>query len=555
MKMRTTLISFLFFLCHSLPALAAPHEILALSKIDAVTVFADRAQVSRSATLLLKPGSSLVTFQGLPQLLSEDSVRVEGEGTRPVRITGITVKKVFLERVQEKRVHELQDEITALNRKVESIDARRKALQSQKAFIESIRVGWGERISKELAVGKPTAAELREAVTFVGDGIGKIEEELYDAESARKPLTDRIAALKNELEQSRVEAMKEVRSVQAAIDADSDTRVTLRLSYMVSQAHWSPTYDVRLAKDGQEAELGYRALVWQQTGEDWSNVKLALSTASPEVGGAPPELTPWYVSFWEPPRPVAEENQPLPPYAMKVGGRADGAMPKTGRGVPEEAPMAPAIPETAQIAEGQSSVLFNVRQPADVPADGTQASSLIAVQKVPVTAEYVTTPKLSTRVYLKSVVTDSTPYPLLAGQVSVFNDASFTGKSWLKNIAPGEKFDLFFGADDQIKVKRDVAKVRKDAGLLSGNSISYHCSIEVENYKSRAVAVSVLDQLPVPQDSEIKVKLEEASPKPDESKRDGTMLWKLKLAAGEKKRIGYDIVIEYPKDRPIIGAY
>jgi uncharacterized protein (TIGR02231 family) len=553
MKILTTFVCLLSLLCSPLTIQAATNTLSAASSIASVTVYADRAQVTRSATFSLLPGSNLVTFEGLPQLMAEDSLRVEGKGAGRASISGITVKQVFLERIQEKRVHELEQEIEALNRKVESIEARRKALAAQKAFIDSIRVGWGERISKELTLGKPTSAELGDAVKFVGEGIGKVEEQLYDAAAAKKPLQDRIAALNMELEQARGDRGKEVRSVVVAVEADRKMEFALELSYLVSQAHWEPAYDVRLAADGKDAELTYRANIWQKTGEDWPGVKLSLSTASPEVGGAPPELTPWQVSFYEPPRPV--------PYAPRIlmGTKAMPApMAKMDQARVEgqiaEGQMEPAPPASAQIAEGQTSVLFKVREPVDIPADGTRAGSIIAIEKVPVTAEFVTVPKLSPRVYLKSEVVNKTVYPLLAGEVSVFNDAIFTGKTWLKPVSSGEKFDLFFGADDQIKVKREVAKVRKKAGLLSSNSVSYRSSVEIENFKKGAVTVSLLDQLPLAGNAEIKVSLDDASPKPDETKQDGTIVWKVKLAPGEKKKISYDIVIEYPKGRELTGV-
>ena len=138
--------------------------------------------------------------------------------------------------------------------------------------------------------------------------------------------------------------------------------------------------------------------------------------------------------------------------------------------------------------------------------------------------------------------------------MNIFNDAVFTGKSYLKAVAAGEKFDLFFGADDQVKVKRDVARVRKKAGILGSNRVTYQVSVELDNFKKRAITVSLLDQLPLPRNAEIKVSLEEAQPKPDETKPDGTISWKVSLAPGEKKKVSYDIVIEYPKGTDLAGV-
>jgi uncharacterized protein (TIGR02231 family) len=524
-------------------ASAEVHLIPAASRITAVTAFSDRAQVSRSATVTLKAGTNLISFQDLPRSMAEESLRVEGTGTGQSRISGVSVKKVFLERSHEKRIHDLEEELTATRRKVESIDARCKALMAQRSFIESIRVGWGERISKELALGKPATAELGDAVRFVGEGVGKIEEQLYDAEAAKKPLLERIAALQKELDQTRQEQSKEVRSVQVTVEAERETRFTVELHYVVGQTRWEPSYDVRLLPDGKEAELSYRAQVWQKSGEDWPGVKLSLSTASPEVGGAPPELIPWHVSLWEPPVPVL--------YGTP---RAKAMMAPAAAPAVEADQIEKALPVTAQISEGQTSFLFTVPKPVDIPSDGSRSGSIISIQRVPVVAEYVTVPKLSQRVYLKSQVANATPYPLLAGEANVFNDTVFTGKTYLKTVASGEKFDLYFGSDDQVKVKRTVSKISKGAGILGGNKLSYRTAVELENFKTTAIKVSLLDQMPLPQNAEIKVSLEDADPKPDEARQDGTLVWKTSLAPGQKKKFSYDIDIEYPKGRRITGA-
>uniref|UniRef100_C6E6E0 Mucoidy inhibitor MuiA family protein n=1 Tax=Geobacter sp. (strain M21) TaxID=443144 RepID=C6E6E0_GEOSM len=549
MKTRTICSCLLLVLCSPFALSAQTTSLEAGSAIRSVTVFSDRAQVTRKATLSLKAGTNLVSFDNLPQVLDEDSLRAVGKGTAPARIAGITVKRVFLDRARDQRVRELEDEIATLTRQVESIEAKRKALASQRAFIDSIRVGWSERISKELSAGKPTSAELGEAVRFVGDNVGKVEQQLYEAEAAKKPLNEKIAALRKELEQNLAHRHREVKSAQVAIEAERDLKFDLDLSYLVSQATWEPLYDVRLGPDGKEAELVYRAQVAQKTGENWPGVKLSLSTAAPEVGGGAPELSPWHISFYEP-RPMTYAGRAMKEMAPPaLAPMAAGAYPLDAR----EDRVEQAQPLTSDVAQGQTSVLFQVVQPVDVPADGTRAGSIIASEKVPVSAEYLTVPKLSPRVYLKSKVRNKTPYPLLAGEANIFNDATFVGKSRLKAVSSGEEFDLYFGSDDQVKVKREAARVAKKAGLISGNNVTYHVVIELENFKKREVAVTLLDQQPLPSNAEIKVKLEDAEPRPSSTKEDGTLEWKLNLAPGEKKKISYDIVIEYPKGRELAG--
>jgi uncharacterized protein (TIGR02231 family) len=156
-------------------------------------------------------------------------------------------------------------------------------------------------------------------------------------------------------------------------------------------------------------------------------------------------------------------------------------------------------------------------------------------------------------VYLKSEVSNNAPYPLLPGKVNTFIGNSFTGSSLLKKVAAGEKFDLFFGNDDQVAVKREELKQHKEAGIFGKNRVSYRYRIEMENFRKEPLALTVHDQLPVAGDEEIKITLEEPSIKPVENKGDGSVIWSVPLQAGEKKALTFEITVEYPKDKEITG--
>jgi uncharacterized protein (TIGR02231 family) len=162
-------------------------------------------------------------------------------------------------------------------------------------------------------------------------------------------------------------------------------------------------------------------------------------------------------------------------------------------------------------------------------------------------------PKLTPFVFLKSGIVNRAAYPLLPGKVSTFTGNTFTGSSQLKKVSAGEKFDLFFGVDDQVTVKREELKQHREAGMFGRNRVSYGYRIEVNNFRREPVTVIVRDQLPLAADEEIRVSLEAPSVKPDESGTDGRLSWRFTLKAQEKKELTFGILIEYPKDREITG--
>jgi uncharacterized protein (TIGR02231 family) len=520
-------------------------------RITTVTVYPDRAMTTRSAALSLKPGSYLVTFDNLPPLIQDDSVRVEGKGSAGVTIVGLEVKRVFLEKSGEKRVKEIDEEIRTLERQSGGLDAKMTGLTSQKAFLDSIRVAWGERISKELAIGRPTSAELLEASTFVGTGVTKAEEQARDLDTEKRQIKDRIDALRRQRDEATGSRRKESKSVEVSLEVSREGNLALDLSTVTAQAWWEPSYDVRLAAEGTTAGLTFRALVRQQTGEDWNGVDLNLSTARPSAGGAPPELYPWRVSFYRPMPMAAPVYGAAPRAAMKSARTMSDSAVLEGTEAMQEA--APAAYQISEINSEQTSISFHIPRTVDIPSDNSQHGNVVAMEQLPVSLEFLAIPKLSPFVFLKSEIINRAGYPLLPGKVNIFTGNTFTGSSQFKKVASGDKFDLFFGTDDQVIVKREELKQHKEAGLFGRNRMSYRYRIEVNNFRKDAQTVTVRDQLPLAGDAEIKVNLDEPSIKPDEIRDDGRLTWKLPMKAGDKRELTFGIVVEYPKDKEISG--
>jgi len=551
MKCLQKVIVIFFMLIPAVSFSADLKKITAASSISAVTVYTDRAQVTRTASLKLSPGSYLVVFEGLPTLIQDDSVRVEGKGGTAT-IVGLEIKRAFLEQSGEKRVMELDEEIQVLERRLSSLDAKKAGLTAQKAFLDSIRVSWGDRISKELAIGRPTSAQLLEASSFVGAGVTNVEEHNNSIEVEKKSIKDKIEALRRQRDESTGSHRKEIKNIEVMVDIASEGTLKLEVSSVIGRASWVPSYDVRLGSDAKSSELTFRAMVRQQTGEDWKNVALTLSTARPSAGGAPPEMNPWRISFYRPQLPMAAPMMSMAsaPVRAKKAKSVKKEMADEDYKVAEEAPAAYA---TAQVSDEQSSVAFTIPRPIDVPADGSQQGSIIAIEQFPVNMEYLAIPKLSPFVFLKSEIVNKAAYPLLPGKVNTFVGNTFTGNSYLKKVAAGEKFDLYFGVDDQLTVKREELKQYKEAGLFGKNKASYRYRIELGNFRKEALTVTLRDQLPIAGDEEIKILLDEPTVKPDEQKNDGTLIWKLPMKAGEKKEMSFGILVEYPKDKEISG--
>lgn len=545
---------FLLLILMLVPALAFSAEtqrLTAPARISAVTVYPDRALTQRTASFNLGPGSYLIAFENLPALVQDDSVQVKGKGSAASTISGLEIRRAFLAQSGEKQILELDRQILELERQQGALDAKKAGLTSQKSFIESIRVAWGERISKELAIGRPTTIELRDAAAFIGSQVTRSEEQGRDIEMEKKKLSDKIDALRRQREEVMGSRRRESKSVEVLVEVTRPGHLTLELSAVTPKAGWNPSYDVRLGADPSLVELTFRAMVRQQTGEDWDNVDLTLSTARPATGGAPPELRPWQISLFHP-RPAMKADMlsaaPAPLMARKSRTiMAENAMPEEPEAGEESAV------ETAQATDEQSSVAFHIPRPVTIPSDNSRHASVVALEKLPAAMEYLAIPKLSPQVFLKAEITNGASYPLLPGKVNSFVGTTFTGSSQVKKVAAGETFDLFFGADDQVTVKREELKRQAEASLFAGNRASYRYRISMANFRKQPITLTLMDQLPLAGDEEIRVSLEEPSLKPEQQKNDGSLIWKIPFKAGEKRELTFGIMVEYPKGRDISG--
>lgn len=535
------LLILLILLLTAAPALAVTN-IEAAAKITDVTVYNDRALTKRSATVQLKPGLNLVTIKNLPLLLQDDSLTIEGSGEAKVMISGVLLRRQFLEQAMQPKQLELQSKIKKLEQELTMLEAGKSGNAAQKDFVGSLKNSWTEWLVKKPAGGAVPASALQEMMTFIGNNITKLEQDSYHIETAQQKLRDSIDALKRELAAAG-NGRKENKQVELALETENGGSFTLQLAAVTSKAGWKPVYDLHLNTDGKNALLTYRAQVHQQTGEDWENVSLKLSTAKPSVGGAPPVLYPWHISLARPIRAVTmAASAPLMARKALPFEESDGLAAENI-----------AAFQAAEVEQELTSTSFNIGKPTSVNADGTGYGTVIAVNNLPVQTAYQVIPKLAQTAWLTAEMVNNSGYPLLPGEIRIFTDNSFIGSAMMKKTAVDEKMTLPFGADDQLLVKYESKKEHQAAGFFGNNRMLYRNKITVENLRDRAVVVAVKDQLPLAENKEIKVSLENSSIKPGQIKEDGTIIWELALQAGEKQEINFGVMVEYPEGQDVIG--
>ena len=533
-------------------AARAAEPITTVSRVTEVTVYPDRAQVTRSTEVSLAAGENRIVFAELPVALADDSVRASGIAATSVTIQDVEVRTVVREQAADAAAIELEKRLQLLRDENAALDARQRVLDQVREFLRQIQIKAAGDISRNVQINKFDIAQLKDLPATIGAEFTRLEDEAQKVTVARRELDPKIRAAEAEFNKRRAAARRATKTVLVTVNAKERTKLRLQMSYVIGGASWTPSYDARAAVNGGKVEFTYNGIVRQQTGEDWRGVNLTLSTARPAVGAQMPELEKWGVDvammFRQAP------CRPATPLPMKGAGVMQEA--EILAQPPAEAPGLDLLPQVAQIEQGVTSATFRVPRAADVPSDGEPHRQTIVVESLPAHFMYEATPKLAASVYLKAAATNSTDAPLLAGAVNVFVGTDFTGAGRIETAAPAEPVNLYLGTDDAIRVKREELKDRRGkSGLFNRRQKQVRAyKITVENFKDSTQRVAVFDQLPVSANDEIKVVLSDSSTKPtQQDAATGKLTWEFYLKPHEKREVILEFSVDWPQDKQVTG--
>jgi uncharacterized protein (TIGR02231 family) len=404
------------------------------AKIVGVTVYADRARVTRSATIQLPAGASAVEIGALTTNLDERTVEVRGRSSGQVTIRGVDVRQEFLVEDANRQAAERQHQLDELLEQKSLLESQIALLNSRKTFFENLSSG----ISRS-DKGVPQIDDLKKLYDFYSEELTTVSNSLLDTQAKLRAQQREIDRLKQEL--SGLSQQKSSRKVVISVQAEKPEELELTLFYTVHNASWEPIYDARLNTTDGSVLLSYNAYVRQRTGEEWDGVKLSVSTARPAENGELPELKPVYLSL----------NSPLPAAALPGQDQF-----RAKQAAPTPVAEQPVNPEPAKLETNGLAITYVVAEPVSVPSDGQPHLTNLTQIKLNGDLSYVCTPKLELAAFVKVHLTNSSEDTLLAGAVNLFRDGDLIGSLQLPQIVSGQEFDLYRWARrcDQSRSKR-----------------------------------------------------------------------------------------------------
>ncbi|MBP6573533.1 MAG: DUF4139 domain-containing protein [Flavobacteriales bacterium] len=507
--------------------------------IGSVTVYLNGGEVRASKEVELAVGRNTIVAKGLSPHTYAPSVQVTIKGTsadgQGIEILSVNSASNFLDPGSlEPRITRLQDSLQLLRGEHAELDDRIAASNTEKDMLaRNHDIGGSGVVVSAEALAK-AADFFRERTLLVNRTISKLEKE-SDAVRQRIVRTDRQLA---ELNYRHDPNRKDVTIVLVSERAQK-ARVDLR--YLVGNTGWAPIYDL-VAKDiTQPITLRYKAQVYNNTGLDWSNVKMTLSTADPSLGASKPELEKWVLGVQE--------------WHRLFGGNAEAD--GLSKGKAQYAPKRDQIVQTDStqryrtITVAEIAAEFPIARPYDIPSDAKPYLVDIAEHTVPAAYGYIAVPKLDRDAFLVARVTGWEKLNLVSGKANVYYGDAYVGESRINTASAEDTLDLSLGRDNNVQMTRKLVEDKTSKKLIgSERKETMTFEITVKNNSTAPLTLSIHDQVPVSTDSEIKVDvLETSNAVLDEN--DGLLTWNVSLQPGESRAYVLSFAVRYPKNKRV----
>lgn len=526
-------------LCAFIFNLSADTEKEIKAVINHVTVYPDRAQLNHEAGFDIPAGKTILKLTGLSPYIDPESIQVKGIGE--FTILSVNLQNNYLQNLEElPEVKNIRSQIEALQLKVEDEKAAINTLEEKFSFLTA---------NKAILV-KETAFSIEQFKTLMELYTTNIDQVTVNKLKKARLIKDyekQIAQLKQQIADRTGKQQLPSGEISVSVSADKPVSGKMSFSYVVANAGWYPSYDIRVDDITKPVSIFYKANVFQNSGVEWKNVKLSFSNATPWVAGNVPVLYPWFIDFYNP--------SPVRIRGMATGAaRNEAPMMMEKKAVMESETLkdVAAAPVAVEKKVGEMSVTFDVSLPYTIAADGKIQTIEIQRSTTPAEYKYVTVPKTSTLAYLTGNITDWAKQSLLSGEATLYFENTFVGKSFLDVNQLTDTLTISLGTDNSILVKREKRKDFTSRKVIGANKTeTYSYLITIRNNKTNPVKITVNDQLPVSSNSAIIVEAVEISGGRLNSET-GEIKWDMDLKPQEKKELVLTYSVKYPKNQNVI---
>jgi uncharacterized protein (TIGR02231 family) len=547
-------------------AIWANDKVTVKSTLTGVTVYMQGAQLQHKANYTIKPGLSEVIVEGISAQIAPSTIQVKATGAVVIldskyefyypqpntmaTVTELPPKVRAAIKALEDSIRLVNFELRDINDEIEVLVAARKIIISNGAV-----KGQG-KVNDSIQLLKSTVDYYTTKVSELNKKISALDRQKVKKTDLISSLDQRLNDLRNYAEQNNPQPeIKGIPRIVITLMAKEAASGRIELSYLASNAGWTPLYDIRSEASSGKISLTYKAQVRQQTGLDWNDIKLSISTNNPYANKTKPELSPWYIDYQEYRKELMEKGK-LRSDAYNLAPSVNqqamnmGFMYSTTTGVVEDDALDAS--EFTTVVQQLIAAEFKIDLNYNIASDNQNHMVLVKQEDLNTSFRYYAVPKLDPGVYLVAQMTKLDELQLVPAKANIFFDGTYIGETYIDPTNLDDTLNLSLGKDPNIVVKRTLLKNQcKERIVQDKKERSFAYSIEVRNLKSSEIDLTIQDQIPLTTNPDIIIEKTNLGKGTIDDKT-GLIEWKFKLKPKENQSFEYDFKVRHSKDKIVV---
>lgn len=477
------------------------------TKLEAVTFFEDRAEVTRLVAVDLQPGTHDLILTGVTALVHDASLQVEMHGDNALRVVSSRVVRRLVPPSQAgAEIESLEAEQRRARREAAAIGHAQQRTQERVARTLSLLDHWREGLAASPPLEPGADSPWSRSFDRLLDAAQEGERDQVVAGRAKRDADVAAQHASQRLAEARDAEPQLVCEVHVQVVADAPASGQIQVLYRTPGAVWRPEHLLRLTEsgDGQNLEITTWATAWQITGEDWSGIQPRFSTARPASAASAPE----------PRDDVLRSRRKTPEERSQVAVQArDVAMDAAREG--------PRASEMPGVDDGGKPREYQALEATPLPSTGEPQRIEVESRSLAVEVRRVAFPERVPLAHyaVRGVMGTS---PLLAGPARIARGRGQVGRSRVDFVAGGDPFELGLGPDEGIRLRRRIKREHDRSAVLGRQTVTTKVLVFLSNLSDETRTVEVVERIPVSEIEDVKVRLTR-SPGWDHDERDGML--------------------------------
>ncbi len=528
-------------------------------KLQKVTVYLQGAHLYYNENVNLQAGNNELIFENISPYINAASLQASCKEATVMDVKHqIKYKeKIVSTRKYDKEIENVLDSLEEINYLMRDNDNKVNVLETEKAMLLNNRIIKGQPLRDSLPTLRDGLVFLKEKLNSIYDQSLKLERNKAKLQKQKTKLDTRysnLILLQNGQDDYSQAAAQQVNQVVITLFSDAATTAQVGFNYFVQNANWVPVYDLQATSATNNFNLKYFANVTQNTGIEWTNVPLTLSTSNPNETNVKPELSPWYLSFMKylrndnKAKSLSNAGVPMEMESVAMNKTSDN---DTTDDAEEDNKY---IKNYVKITENIIRTEYEIKLNYTIATDGKMHKVLINQKEVPMIMQFAAVPKVCTDAFLMAKVTGWEDMNIIPGNARLYFDGGYVGEMYLDASTTSDTLNINLGRDKSIAITRKKIKENFKDKLFTDDKVETRTiELVVRNTKNVPIEIVLEDQIPVVSGTnDIKVNLLESDGATlDEST--GKLTWNVKLKVKDSKKITFTYQIRYPKGKQLAG--